>query len=75
MFRKGNYLDNAVTENFFGTLRLELFYLKEYESTDQLKKDMKDYICYYNKKPNKTKLKWNRYSIDLIITNLIIKFV
>jgi putative transposase len=29
MSRKGNCLDNAVIENFFGTLKSELFYLKK----------------------------------------------
>jgi len=48
MSRKGNCLDNAIIENFFGTLKSELFYLKEYESTAQLKTDITDYICYYN---------------------------
>lgn len=48
MSRKGNCLDNAVIENFFGTLKSELFYLNKYESTDQLKKDIAEYICYYN---------------------------
>ena len=32
MSRKGNCLDNAVIENFFGTLKSELFYLKKYQS-------------------------------------------
>lgn len=48
MSRKGNCLDNAVMENFFGTLKAELFYLKEYKSTQQLKEDIKEYINYYN---------------------------
>jgi putative transposase len=48
MSRKGNCLDNAVIENFFGTLKSELFYLNKYESTDQLKEDIKEYIWYYN---------------------------
>lgn len=48
MSRKGNCLDNAVIENFFGTLKCELFYLKEYRSIKQLKKDIKEYIHYYN---------------------------
>lgn len=38
MSRKGNCLDNAVMENFFGTLKSELFYLNKYESIKQLKK-------------------------------------
>ena len=38
MSRKGNCLDNAVMENFFGTLKSELFYLNKYESLNHLKK-------------------------------------
>jgi transposase InsO family protein len=30
MSRKGNCLDNAIIENFFGILKSELFYLKKY---------------------------------------------
>jgi putative transposase len=48
MSRKGNCLDNAVIENFFGILKSELFYLKKYESITQLKKEIKEYIDYYN---------------------------
>ncbi|KAA6317696.1 hypothetical protein EZS27_032190, partial [termite gut metagenome] len=32
MSRKGNCLDNAVMENFFGLLKSEFFYLQEFES-------------------------------------------
>lgn len=38
MSRKGNCLDNAIIENFFGILKSELFYLNKYRSIDQLKK-------------------------------------
>ncbi len=48
MSRKGNCLDNAIIENFFGILKSELFYLKKYTSVDQLKKEIKQYIDYYN---------------------------
>lgn len=48
MSRKGNCLDNAVAENFFGTLKSELYYLNQYTTVDQLKKDIKEYIKYYN---------------------------
>jgi transposase InsO family protein len=48
MSRKGNCLDNAVIESFFGILKSELFYLNKYESISQLKKDIKEYIEYYN---------------------------
>ncbi len=49
MSRKGNCYDNAIIENFFGTIKSELYYLKKYASIDELKKDIKEYIDYYNK--------------------------
>jgi putative transposase len=49
MSRKGNCYDNAIIENFFGTIKSELFYLKKYTSVEELKKDIKEYIDYYNK--------------------------
>ena len=48
MSRKGNCLDNAIIENFFGILKSELFYLKKYKSIEQLKKEIEEYIIYYN---------------------------
>jgi len=48
MSRKGNCLDNAIIENFFGILKSELFYLKKYKSINQLKKEINEYINYYN---------------------------
>lgn len=48
MSRKGNCLDNAVIENFFGIIKSELFYLKKYTDIRELKKDIKEYIYYYN---------------------------
>lgn len=48
MSRKGNCLDNAVAENFFGTLKSELYYLNQYTSVEQLKRDIAEYIQYYN---------------------------
>lgn len=48
MSRKGNCLDNAIIENFFGTLKSELFYLKQYRSVQQLKSEIVEYINYYN---------------------------
>jgi putative transposase len=56
MSRKGNCLDNAIIENFFGILKSELFYLKKYKSLDQLKKEIKEYINYYNKDRIKSNL-------------------
>lgn len=57
MSRKGNCLDNAVIENFFGIVKSELFYLKKYNSIFQLKKEITDYINYYNNDRIKLNLK------------------
>ena len=57
MSRKGNCLDNAVIESFFSTLKSELFYLKKYTSVDQLEKEVKKYIHYYNHERIKLSLK------------------
>ena len=34
--------------NFFGTLKSELFYPKKYNSIEQLEREIKNYISYYN---------------------------
>lgn len=57
MSRKGNCLDNAVIENFFGIVKSELFYLKKYDSVYQLKKEIAEYIRYYNNDRIKLNLK------------------
>lgn len=57
MSRKGNCLDNAVMENFFGTLKSECFYLNEFSNLDELKRAIKEYIRYYNNERISLKLK------------------
>ncbi|SCN42098.1 Uncharacterized protein BCRIVMBC938_06130 [Bacillus wiedmannii] len=57
MSRKGNCLDNAVIENFFGLLKSELLYLKDFESMEHFKIELENYIHYYNHKRIKIKLK------------------
>ncbi len=57
MSRKGNCLDNAVIENFFGLLKSELLYLKEFENMEHFKIELEKYIHYYNHKRIKAKLK------------------
>lgn len=56
MSRKGNCLDNAIIENFFGTLKSELFYLKKYKSINELKQEIIEYIKYYNNERIKSNL-------------------
>lgn len=48
MSRKGNCLDNAVIESFFGTLKSEFFYLNNFESIEELQTGLDKYIRYYN---------------------------
>ena len=57
MSRKGNCLDNAVMENFFGLLKSELLYLREFESFEEFKEELEKYIYYYNHQRIKGKLK------------------
>lgn len=57
MSRKGNCLDNAVMENFFGLLKSECYYLQKFTSVSQLMNAIDDYIYYYNHQRIKLKLK------------------
>jgi transposase InsO family protein len=57
MSRKGNCLDNAVIENFFGILKSELYYLTKFKSIKHLKQEIKEYINYYNNERIKLNLK------------------
>jgi len=57
MSRKGNCLDNAVMENFFGHLKSECFNGEKFESTRALEAEIHDYIDYYNHRRIKAKLK------------------
>ena len=57
MSRKGNCLDNAVMENFFGLLKSELLHLQKFESLEHFKLELVDYLDYYNNRRIKAKLK------------------
>ena len=57
MSRKGNCLDNAVMENFFGLLKTELLYLQDFDSLEHFKNELIDYLDYYNNRRIKLKLK------------------
>jgi putative transposase len=57
MSRKGNCLDNAAMESFFGTLKAEFFYLNEFNSVEQLQAGLRQYIHYYNHERIRLKLK------------------
>lgn len=57
MSRKGNCLDNAAMESFFGVLKSELFYIKKFESMEHFILELEEYIYYYNHRRIKAKLK------------------
>ena len=44
-------------ENFFGIMKSEFLYLKEFESVEQFKEELEKYMNYYNTKRIKAKLK------------------
>lgn len=46
--RKGNCRDNSVMENFFGLMKSELLYNKEFKSMKEFKKELETYIDWYN---------------------------
>ena len=56
MSRKGNCLDNASMESFFGTLKSEYFYLNKFDNIELLEAGLRQYIHYYNHERIKTKL-------------------
>lgn len=57
MSRKGNCLDNAVMENFFGILKTEFFHYKKFESVEIFMSELREYIRYYNHDRIKQKLR------------------
>lgn len=63
MSRKGNCLDNAVIENFFGLLKSELLYLQEFWSMEHFKQERIEYLDYYNNRRIKAKIKGLRPAI------------
>lgn len=57
MSRKGKCLDNSPVESFFGIMKSELLYLQKFDSMDEFKLALKDYIDYYNNDRIKLRLK------------------
>lgn len=57
MSRKGNCLDNAMMENFFGTMKSELLHPNTFRDMDHFKRELGNYIEYYNNDRIKLRLK------------------
>ena len=50
MSRKGNCWDNAPKESFFGTLKTELGYHEDYQTHDQARASIFEYVeAFYNR--------------------------
>lgn len=59
MSRKGNCLDNARMESWFGRFKTELIYVKKnYRNLDDIKKAIHNYIKFYNEKRIQSRLTW-----------------
>jgi transposase InsO family protein len=58
MSRKGNCYDNAVMENFFGLLKQEIYHGRIFNSFDELKNEIIEWVEYYNTYRIKKKLNW-----------------
>ncbi len=57
MSRVGKCIDNGPMEAFWGTLKAEQYYLNKYYSMDELKREIKEYINFYNTKRLQENLK------------------
>jgi transposase InsO family protein len=57
MSRKGNCLDNAMIESFFGIMKSELLYAQKFDTAEDFTKSLEEYIDYYNNKRIKNRLK------------------
>ena len=57
MSRKGNCLDNSSIENFFGRLKVEMFFGEKFQTTAEFIRCLEEYIVYYNNERISLKLK------------------
>ena len=48
MSRKGNCLDNSSMENFFGRLKVEMYYGEKFKTKEEFVEKLEEYIEYYN---------------------------
>lgn len=74
MSRKGNCLDNAMAENFFGIMKSELLYAENFESPEAFIKALDKYIEYYNNKRIKARLNGKRVTQKSITTERVTLF-
>ncbi|WP_226691812.1 MULTISPECIES: IS3 family transposase [Rodentibacter] len=56
MSRKGNCLDNAMMESFFGRMKTECIYGKHFDNAEEVAQAVREYIRYYNEERIQLKL-------------------
>ena len=57
MSRRGNCYDNAPMESFWGTLKTELVHHRRYESREQARREISEYIeSFYNRQRRHSRL-------------------
>jgi len=71
MSRKGNCYDNSVMENFFGIMKSEFLYMREFECIEHFKIELEKYINYYNTKRIKAKLKTSPVHTELVLPKVL----
>jgi putative transposase len=57
MSRVSRCIDNGPMEGFWGTLKSEMYYLKKFDTYEELEQAIEDYIDFYNTKRLQKKLK------------------
>lgn len=57
MSRKGNCLDNAATEQLFGHVKDEFYRGREWDSFEDFKRDLEEYIVHWNTRRRQVRLK------------------
>jgi len=67
MSRKGNCMDNGAMENFFGRLKVEMYYGEKFESVNAFIKVLEEYIYYYNNERIISKVKTTSWTGGLHI--------
>ena len=67
MSRVGKCIDNRPMEGVFGTIKVEKYYLNKYDTLDDSKNDIKEYIRFYNEERlqknlgNKSPLEYRKF--------------
>ncbi len=57
MSRVGRCIDNCPMEGFWGTLKSEMYYLRKFDTYEELEQAIDEYIDFYNTKRLQKKLK------------------